>query len=237
MERVYLMGSGFSRNMCPSAQVRVCWPDLLNVVGHLPVIAWALGGLGWPVRGFDSELPGVLRIEPRPTELHRIASNDAAEGSSAEQVIQNIETNVPSGSPHGDEAAIDVVPQCQARAASKGFEFPADIVATPVVLKHPGSVGARHACFGNLRRRRSHRGELHRGSSRSQASIGFKGSPLAQMRRVGKRQPDFFRCVVQFSDENERPLLSVLSYLRPTGRTRCVLFAIGHHLLLCVYVD
>ncbi len=42
------------------------------------------------------------------------------------------------------------------------------------------------------------------------------------MRRVGKRLPDFFRRVAQFSDENERPLLSVLSYLRPAGRTRCV---------------
>src|SRR2546422_1741145 len=48
------------------------------------------------------------------------------------------------------------------------------------------------------------------------------------MRRVSKRLPDFFRRVAQFSDENERPLLSVLSYLRSAGRTRCVLFAIGH---------
>ena len=48
------------------------------------------------------------------------------------------------------------------------------------------------------------------------------------MRRVGKRLPDFFRRVAQFSDENERSLLSVLSYLRPAGRTRCVLLAIGH---------
>src|SRR5437879_1168822 len=53
------------------------------------------------------------------------------------------------------------------------------------------------------------------------------------MRRVGKRLPDFFRRVAQFSNENERPLLfavlpPVLSYLRPAGRTRCVLLAIGH---------
>src|SRR5207244_3367286 len=39
--------------------------------------------------------------------------------------------------PPRDEAAIDVVPQRQARAAAKGFEFPPDIV----VLKHLGSVG------------------------------------------------------------------------------------------------
>src|SRR6059058_3513820 len=48
------------------------------------------------------------------------------------------------------------------------------------------------------------------------------------MRRVGQRLPDFFWRVTQFSDENERPLLSVLSHLRPAGRTRCVLLAIDH---------
>src|SRR5437764_1275338 len=85
---------------------------------------------------------------------------------------------------------------------------------------------------GNLQRVRSNRGKLHRGSNRTQAPIGFKRSTLAQMRRVGKRLPDFFRRVAQLSDENERPFLSVLSYLRPAGRTRCVLLAIGHRLLL-----
>src|SRR6202030_3432778 len=74
----------------------------------------------------------------------------------------------------------------------------------------------------------------HRGANRTVAPIGLKGSPLAQMRRVGKRLSDFFRRVAQLSDENERPLLSVLSYLRPAGRTRCVLLAIGHLLLLSV---
>src|SRR5215470_15735147 len=60
------------------------------------------------------------------------------------------------------------------------------------------------------------------------APIGVEGRPLAQMRRIGKRLPDFFRRVPQFSDENERPLLSVLSHLRPAGRARCVRLAIGH---------
>src|SRR5207249_2676561 len=190
--------------------------------------ASGLGDFGWPARNFDTELLGVLRIEPRPTELHRLASNDAADGSSAEKVIQNIETNVPPGSTHCDEAAIDVGPQRQARAATNGFEFPPHIEATPVVLKRLGSVGSRHCCFGDVRRGRSHRGELHRGSNRAQAPIGVEGRPLAQLRRVGKRLPDFFRRVTQFSDENERPLVSVLSYLRAAGRTRCVLLAIDH---------
>src|SRR5690349_4546908 len=79
-----------------------------------------------------------------------------------------------------------------------------------------------------MRRGRSHRGELHHGSNRAQVSVGVERRPLAQMRRVRKRLPDFFRRVAQFSDENERPLLSALSYLRPAGRTRRVLLAIGH---------
>ncbi len=33
-------------------------------------------------------------------ELHRLTTKDASDGSSAENVIQNIETNVPPGSTH-----------------------------------------------------------------------------------------------------------------------------------------
>src|ERR1700675_3329895 len=191
-----------------------------------------LSRLRRPVRRFNPELLGVLRIQSLPAELHGLGADNAADGSSAEKVIQNIETNVPSGSAHCDEAVTDVGPQRQARALTQGFEFPPHIEATPLVLKQFGSVGSRHCCFGNLRRGRSHGGEPHRGSKRTQAPIGFKGSPLAQMRRVGKRLPDFFRRVAQFSDENERPLLSVLSYLRCAGRTRCVLLANAHLRLL-----
>jgi hypothetical protein len=45
---------------------------------------------------------------------------------------------------------------------------------------------------------------------------------------VGQRLPDFLRRVTQFSDENERPFLAILLYLRATGRTRFVLLAIAH---------
>src|SRR5882672_1704660 len=142
-----------------------------------------------PVGRFNTELLCVLGVQSLPAaELHRLGANHAADGSSAKKVIQNIETNVPPGCTHCDEAATDVGPQRQARAATKGFEFPPHIEATPVVLQ--------------------------------------------QLR--SKRLPDFFRRVAQFSDENERPLLSVLSYLRPAGRTRYVLLAIGHFFLLSV---
>src|SRR5947208_14809127 len=91
-------------------------------------------------RGLNAELPCVLRAQSLPAELHRVGTNDAAEGGSAEQVIQNIEANVPPGSTHRDEAAIDVGPQRQTRAASNGFELPPHIEATPVVLEHLRSV-------------------------------------------------------------------------------------------------
>src|SRR5262249_8137974 len=133
---------------------------------------------------FNTELPGVLGVQSLPAaDLHRLRTNHTADGSSTEKAIQNIETNVPAGGAHCDEAATDVGPQREARAATKGFEFPPHIEATPVVLKQPGSVGSRHCCFGNMRSGRSHRGELHRGSNRSQAFIGVEGRPLAQMRR------------------------------------------------------
>src|SRR5215813_8159202 len=110
---------------------------------------------------FNAELLCVLGIQSLPTaELHRVGTNDAADGSSAEKVIQNIEANVPPGSTHRDEAAIDVGPQRQARAATNGFELPPHIEATPVVLEHSGSVGSRHCCFGNVWRGRPHCREL-----------------------------------------------------------------------------
>jgi hypothetical protein len=55
-----------------------------------------LSRLRRPVGRFNIELLGVLRVQPRPTELHRLASNDAADGSYAEKPIQNIELFVGS---------------------------------------------------------------------------------------------------------------------------------------------
>src|SRR6267143_3691172 len=131
-----------------------------------------LSRLRRPVGRFNTELLGVLRVQPLPAaELHRLTTNDAADGSSAEKAIQNIETNVPARGAPRDEAAIDVVPQRQARAATKGFEFPPDIA----VLKHLGSVGSRHRCY--LRPARAQPGEIHLGSDRSQAPIGLKVRP------------------------------------------------------------
>src|SRR5690242_2520025 len=98
----------------------------------------------------DTKLLCVLGVQSLPAaELHRRGTNDAADGRSAEKVIQGIETDVPPGGAHRNEAAIDVVRQRQARAAADGFEVPPDVLAAPVELEHPGSVGSRHSRFGN----------------------------------------------------------------------------------------
>src|SRR5215831_16840100 len=76
-----------------------------------------------PAGWFDAELLGVLGVQSLPAaEFHGFRANHAADGSSAEKVVQNIETNVPPGSAHGDVGPANVGPQRQARAASKGFE-------------------------------------------------------------------------------------------------------------------
>src|SRR5262249_32457194 len=183
----------------------------------------------------NSKLLCVLRVQSLPAELHSIAADDASNRSSAEIAIQHIQTNVPPGSAHRDKATIDVVPERQARTGTGGFEFPPDILAAPVVLEQRRHLGPPHGGLGDPRRGRAHSGELHRVSHRTQAPIGFKGSPLAQMRWVGKRLPNFFRRVGRCSGENERPFLSVLSYLRPAGGTWCVLLAIDHLLLLVFF--
>src|SRR6476620_8858838 len=81
-----------------------------------------------------AELGGVLLVEPRPLELHRVASDDTADWSSTEQAIEHIETDVPPGRTHRDVTAIDVVPERQPRAAAHGFQFPPHLVPAPVVL-------------------------------------------------------------------------------------------------------
>ena len=64
---------------------------------HAGFLGSGLGDFGWPARNFETELLGVLRVQPLPApELQRLATSHAPDGSSAEQVIQNIQTNVPS---------------------------------------------------------------------------------------------------------------------------------------------
>src|SRR2546421_4116554 len=134
-----------------------------------------LSRLRRPVGRFNPELLCVLGVQPLPTvELHGLGADDASNRLTREQPLKNFEADVPARGAPRNEAAIDVVPEREARAAAERLEFPPGIV----VLEHLGSVGSRHSCF--QRRGRSHPGELHR-SNRTQAPIDVEGSPFAQM--------------------------------------------------------
>jgi chromosome segregation protein len=58
----------------------------------------------------------ILGIQPLPAELDRLGADDAAEGSSAQKMIENIETNVPARSAPRDEAVIDLSAELRACA-------------------------------------------------------------------------------------------------------------------------
>src|SRR5256714_13376116 len=86
-------------------------------------------------RGLNAELLCVLRAQSLPVaELHRVGTNHAAEGGSAEQVIQHVEANVPPGSTHRDVAAVDGGPPRQGRAAPPRVQLPPHVAPTPPVL-------------------------------------------------------------------------------------------------------
>src|SRR6476620_10358933 len=82
--------------------------------------ASTLRGVRRPVGRFNAELLGVLDDQPLPGgDLHRVRADDAANRLAREETIENVEGDVPARSAPRDEAAIDLVPQRQARAASK----------------------------------------------------------------------------------------------------------------------
>src|ERR1700704_2453772 len=92
----------------------------------------------------NSELCGVPAFQSPPAaELHGLGAHHASNRIPREEPLKDVEGDVPARGAPRDEAAIDVVPQRQARTANKGFEFPPSIV----VLQHFGSVGSRHSCF------------------------------------------------------------------------------------------
>src|SRR5437588_4535176 len=97
-----------------------------------------LGGIGRPVRPFNAELLCVLGVQSLPAaELHGLGADHASNRLTREEPLKNVEADVPARVAPRDEAAIDVMPEREARAGAKGFEFPPHIA----VLKHLGSVG------------------------------------------------------------------------------------------------
>ena len=56
-----------------------------------------------------------------------------------EEPIEHVEADVPARGAHRDEAAIDVVPEREARAAAERLQLPAQVVAAPAVLEQPSA--------------------------------------------------------------------------------------------------
>src|SRR2546428_2251066 len=85
-----------------------------------------------------------------------------------------------------------------------------------------GGLGEQHPHAGLSTQRAQHR-------QRRRLLALLRPKPPAvrgQVRRIGQRLPHHRRRVTELSDEDERPVLSVLSYLRPAGGTPCGLLAV-----------
>src|SRR5215472_16107364 len=73
--------------------------------------ARVLSRLGRPAGCFDTELLGVLRVQPLPVELQCLGANDASNGLAREAPLKHVEADVPARGSPSDEAAVDAVPQ------------------------------------------------------------------------------------------------------------------------------
>src|SRR6266702_2817734 len=72
---------------------------------------------------FNTELLCVLGDQSLPaSELHGVGADDASNRLTREQPLKDIEADVPARGAPRDEAAIDGVPQRQARAAAERLQ-------------------------------------------------------------------------------------------------------------------
>src|SRR5262249_24022828 len=133
-----------------------------------------LCSLWWPVWDLDTELLGVFGVQALPTELHRLASDDAPDGFAREEPIEDVETDVPACRAHRHEPAVDFVPKGEARSAAQRLQLPSDVVATPAVLEQPRSLGPLHARLRDLRRPPAGPPALHPAAL---AEISDRGQP------------------------------------------------------------
>src|SRR5262245_38709782 len=95
--------------------------------------------------GLDVELLCVLGCQSLPAiELHGVGTDDAPNRLTGEEPLEDVEADVPARRAPGDEAAIDVVPEREARAARERLELPPQVAATPAVLEQPRRLGVLH---------------------------------------------------------------------------------------------
>ena len=138
-----------------------------------------LSRLRRPVGRFNAELLGVLGVQSLPAaELHRLGADDAADGSSAEKPIQNIEAMCQPAAPHEMKRrsmlchSVRRVPPPKASSSHRISLYSSTLGASARVTFVSSGVGVPTQVSFTV-------------SNRTQVPIGFKGRPLAQMRRVG----------------------------------------------------
>src|SRR3954462_14148856 len=79
-----------------------------------------LAGSGRPTGALHAELLSIFGGQSLPAlELHGVARHDASDRLTREQPIQHVEADVPARGAPRDVAAIDVVPEREARAAAQ----------------------------------------------------------------------------------------------------------------------
>src|SRR5262245_16992246 len=116
-----------------------------------------------PTGGLNAELLCVLGVQSLPaTELHGLGADDASNRLTREEPLKDVEADVPARGAPRDEAALDVVPEREARAAAERLELPPAVATTPGVLEQPRRLGPLYGGLGDLRCRRPDRRELHR---------------------------------------------------------------------------
>src|SRR5947209_379937 len=96
--------------------------------------------VGRQTRRGDAEQLCVLAVQSLPpSQLHRVASDDAPNGLTAEKPVQHVEADVPPRSAHRNVATIDVVPEGETGAGSSPrLQLPADVLSSPTEFEHPG---------------------------------------------------------------------------------------------------
>src|SRR5579859_3724545 len=90
----------------------------------------------------------------KAADLHGFGTDDAAEGLTGKEPVEDVEADVPARGAPRDVAAIDVLPERESRAGALRLELPSKIEITPSVLEQFRSVGSLHGAIGNVRLRR-----------------------------------------------------------------------------------
>ena len=158
-----------------------------------------------------------------------LGTDDASHRLAREEPIENVEADVPARGAPRDEAAIDVVPEREARAAAERFELPAERRRPPVCTRAASAPPARFTVVsetsGVVRRSRASPARRSPGSDRRRTAPILGGAPD----RSAPARP------LPAGDEGHGPERAstrpLPSDLRACGGARHVALAVAHRFL------